>query len=79
MGIPFDKYDTVIGLEVHAQLKTASNIFFRWSLWAPSNTLIDPISLGHPGTLPVLNKKQVELAVRRTCIKLSNSKETIFS
>ena len=66
MNIPFDKYDTVIGLEVHAQLKTASKAFSSDGAYygAPSNTLIDPISLGHPGTLPVLNKKQVELAVR---------------
>ncbi|MHA8053165.1 Asp-tRNA(Asn)/Glu-tRNA(Gln) amidotransferase subunit GatB [Aquirufa sp. OSTEICH-129A] len=59
-------YQPVIGLEIHAQLQTDSKIFahdavrFGWE----ANTLISPISLGHPGTLPFLNKKVVEYAIK---------------
>lgn len=60
------RYEPVIGLEVHLQLKTASKMF------APDpnresdqpNTTISPISLGHPGTLPVPNKRALELGIR---------------
>ncbi len=59
------KYEAVIGLEVHAQLLTSSKIFCGCSTKfgnAPnSNTC--PICLGHPGVLPVLNKKVVEFTV----------------
>lgn len=62
----YDKYETVIGLEVHVQLSTASKAFCsddaRYG--GDPNTHISTISLGHPGTLPMLNKKQVEYAVR---------------
>ena len=60
-----EKYEGVIGLEVHAQLLTNSKIFCNCSTKfgnAP-NTNICPICLGHPGVLPVLNKKVVEYAV----------------
>ncbi|MEX0812089.1 MAG: Asp-tRNA(Asn)/Glu-tRNA(Gln) amidotransferase subunit GatB [Chitinophagales bacterium] len=61
----YDKYEAVIGLEVHAQLATKSKAFSRDSAayGAPPNTQISPITLGHPGTLPMLNKRQVEFAV----------------
>ncbi|MEL6444847.1 MAG: Asp-tRNA(Asn)/Glu-tRNA(Gln) amidotransferase subunit GatB [Bacteroidota bacterium] len=51
------RYETVIGLEVHAQLKTASKAFSpdAAAFGAPPNTHVDPVSLGHPGTLPVFN------------------------
>jgi aspartyl-tRNA(Asn)/glutamyl-tRNA(Gln) amidotransferase subunit B len=61
-----DKYEIVIGLEVHAQLQTLSKAFSYDSteFGAPPNTCISVITLGHPGTLPKLNEKAVELAVR---------------
>jgi aspartyl-tRNA(Asn)/glutamyl-tRNA(Gln) amidotransferase subunit B len=61
-----DKYTVVIGLEVHAQLLTKSKIFNgdAAAFGGQPNTNVDPISLGHPGTLPLLNKKVVELAVK---------------
>jgi aspartyl-tRNA(Asn)/glutamyl-tRNA(Gln) amidotransferase subunit B len=59
-------FETVIGLEVHAQLLTASKLFSGDSAGFGSepNTNISPITLAHPGTLPLLNKKAVEYAVR---------------
>ena len=60
------KYEVVIGLEVHAQLATKSKIF-SWSsaaFGAEPNASTDPICLGMPGTLPVLNQEAVWAAVR---------------
>ena len=59
-------YFPVIGLEVHAQLLTASKIFCACStaFGAAPNTQVCPVCLGFPGTLPVLNRGAVELAVR---------------
>ncbi len=59
-------FETVIGLEVHVELKTKSKIFCgcQTDFGAPPNTNVCPICLGHPGTLPVLNKEAVELALR---------------
>lgn len=61
-----DKYEVVIGLEVHVQLLTESKLFSgdSASFGAEPNTQISPITLGHPGTLPRLNRKAVEYAVR---------------
>lgn len=55
------KYEVVIGLEVHVQLKTESKMFTRapYSYGKEPNTLVDPLVLGLPGTLPVLNKEAV--------------------
>ena len=55
----------VIGLEVHAQLKTNTKIFCNCStaFGAPPNTHVCPVCLGMPGVLPVLNKKVVEYAM----------------
>jgi aspartyl-tRNA(Asn)/glutamyl-tRNA(Gln) amidotransferase subunit B len=60
------KYETVIGLEVHVQLLTNSKIFCGCStrFGDPPNTNVCPVCLGLPGTLPVLNKRAVELAMR---------------
>jgi aspartyl-tRNA(Asn)/glutamyl-tRNA(Gln) amidotransferase subunit B len=65
-AIDFDKYEVVIGLEVHAQLLTESKLFCGDSaaFGGAPNTHISPITLGHPGTLPLLNRKAVEYAVR---------------
>jgi len=59
-------WEPVIGLEVHVQLATRTKIFCRCAnrFGAPPNTLICPVCLGYPGTLPVLNREAVELAVR---------------
>jgi aspartyl-tRNA(Asn)/glutamyl-tRNA(Gln) amidotransferase subunit B len=61
-----EKYQVVIGLEVHAQLLTKSKLFCGDSatFGADANTHISAISLAHPGTLPVLNKEVVALAVK---------------
>ncbi|MBS1851751.1 MAG: Asp-tRNA(Asn)/Glu-tRNA(Gln) amidotransferase subunit GatB [Acidobacteria bacterium] len=58
------KYEPVIGLEVHVQLLTATKIFCSCStrFGNPPNTNVCPVCLGHPGPLPVLNKKAVEFA-----------------
>lgn len=60
------QYETVIGLEVHAQLLTRSKLFSGDSadFGSEPNTHVSPITLGHPGTLPLLNKKAVEYAVK---------------
>ncbi|MCD6224331.1 MAG: Asp-tRNA(Asn)/Glu-tRNA(Gln) amidotransferase subunit GatB [Deltaproteobacteria bacterium] len=59
------KFEPVIGLEVHAQLKTKTKIFCSCStaFGSPPNTHVCPVCLGMPGTLPVLNKKVVEYAL----------------
>ncbi|WP_214070540.1 Asp-tRNA(Asn)/Glu-tRNA(Gln) amidotransferase subunit GatB [Mucilaginibacter sp. dw_454] len=61
-----DKYELVVGLEVHAQLSTLSKAFSSDSaaFGAEPNHHISAISLGHPGTLPRINKRAVEYAVK---------------
>ncbi len=63
---PYDKYEAVIGLEVHVQLLTRSKNFSSDvnEFGALPNTNVSVVSLGHPGTLPRLNKKSIEFAVR---------------
>lgn len=64
--LDFEKYEPVIGLEVHAQLLTDSKIFCGDStvFGNPPNTNVSAISLAHPGTLPKMNAKAVELAIK---------------
>ncbi len=64
--IVMSNYETVIGLEVHAQLLTRSKMFCACdtTFGAEPNTNICPICTGHPGTLPVVNKRAVEFAIR---------------
>src|SRR5258708_9075256 len=58
-------YEAVIGLEVHVQLLTQSKMFCRCPnrFGAEPNTLICPVCLGYPGTLPVINRHAVDLAI----------------
>lgn len=62
----YENYEPVIGLEVHVQLQTESKIFSTdaTAYGAEPNSQVDPVSLGHPGALPVLNQKVVEYALR---------------
>ena len=61
-----DKYEAVIGLEVHAQLLTQSKLFCGDSarFGGEPNTQVSPVTLGYPGTLPRLNKEAVVLAIK---------------
>ncbi len=61
-----DKYEAVIGLEVHTHLMTRSKLFCGCStqFGAPPNHNVCPRCMGMPGVLPVLNRKAVELAMR---------------
>ena len=60
-----EKYEVVIGLEVHAQLKTNSKIFATDlnEFGHEQNTSISPVTLGMPGVLPVLNKGVVDMGI----------------
>ncbi len=66
MSIPFEKYEVIIGLEVHAQLQTQSKAYCSdgAEFGLAPNVQVSPVSLGHPGTLPVLNKAAVEYAIK---------------
>jgi aspartyl-tRNA(Asn)/glutamyl-tRNA(Gln) amidotransferase subunit B len=60
------EYEAVIGLEVHVQLLTETKMFCRCPnrFGAAPNTLVCPVCLGYPGTLPVINRQAVDLAAR---------------
>ena len=62
----YDKYEAVIGLEVHAQLMTESKMYCADSteFGVTPNTNISPVSLGHPGTLPTFNTRAMEFGVK---------------
>ena len=61
-----EKYEIVIGLEIHAELCTESKLFCNcaYTFGASANDCTCPICLGMPGTLPVINKRSLEFAVR---------------
>ena len=75
-----EDYEVVIGLEVHAELSTKTKIFCSCptTFGAEPNTHICPICTAMPGTLPVLNEKVVEYAVKaglaRNCAISKDSK-----
>ena len=75
-------YEAVIGLEVHAQLNTASKLFSSdaSSFNSSPNLHVSPITLGHPGTLPRMNKKAIELAIKMGLVCASEiSKNNYFA
>jgi aspartyl-tRNA(Asn)/glutamyl-tRNA(Gln) amidotransferase subunit B len=57
----------IVGLEIHAELMTQTKMFSACpvvdSVTAPPNTAVDPVSLGLPGTLPVINREALEMAM----------------
>jgi aspartyl-tRNA(Asn)/glutamyl-tRNA(Gln) amidotransferase subunit B len=61
-----EKYEVVIGLEVHAQMLTKTKAYSNDvnEFGAHPNTNVSVVSLGHPGTLPVMNKKTIENAIK---------------
>ncbi len=65
MTVP-SEYEIVVGLEVHAQLLTKTKLFCGdpVTFGAEPNTHVSPITLGHPGTLPKMNKRAIEFAVK---------------
>lgn len=62
----YSKYEPVIGLEVHAQMKTKSKAFCKCptDFHSSPNSNVCPVCLGYPGTLPVLNGELVEFTIR---------------
>lgn len=75
------QFETVIGLEVHAELSTKSKIFCGCptEFGAPPNTHTCPICLGHPGVLPVLNRQALEFAMKAAlALNCEISRETKF-
>src|SRR6267142_1827880 len=77
-----DKYEPVIGLEVHVQLLTTTKIFCSCStrFGNPPNTNVCPVCLGMPGSLPVLNRKAVEFAVlAATALNCRINETSIFA
>ena len=60
------QYETIIGLEIHAQMLTASKAFSPDSgeFGGADNEHTSPVSLGMPGALPVPNKKAIEFSIR---------------
>lgn len=78
----YSKYEAVIGLEVHAQLSTLSKAFSSdpAAYGGKPNTHVSPVSLGHPGTLPVVNEKLLEYAIKMgLATQCSIRKENFFA
>jgi len=76
-----NSYETVIGLETHVELSTETKMFCgcRLSFGAQPNTYTCPVCLGHPGSLPVINRKAIENSVKIALALNCNIQEhTIF-
>jgi len=76
------EYEAVIGLEIHVQMDTQTKLFCgcRVEFGAEPNTNVCPVCLGMPGSLPVLNKKAVEYAVRASiALNCKVHKESVFA
>ena len=80
MTTTLTKYEIVIGLEVHAQLSTTSKLFSgdATSFGAAPNTHTSPIILGHPGTLPKMNERAIEMAVKMGLVCHSEIEEVNY-
>jgi len=67
-GHPMSDWTVIVGLEIHAELMTQTKMFSACpvvdSVTAPPNTAVDPVSMGLPGTLPVINEAAVEMAMK---------------
>lgn len=74
----YSDWEAVIGLEIHAQLLTDSKMFSSDStaFGGADNEHVNPVSLGMPGTLPVMNKRAIEFAVRTGLALNCNIRET---
>ena len=66
MSTIYDKYEAVIGLEIHAQLQTNTKAYSadRNEYGSTPNTNVSVVTLGHPGTLPMYNKRAINFAVK---------------
>src|SRR5581483_10212318 len=75
-------YESVIGLEVHVQIKTDSKLFCGCptTFGAEPNSNICPVCCGYPGVLPVLNRKAVEYLVKTgLAVGCTINEESIFA
>jgi aspartyl-tRNA(Asn)/glutamyl-tRNA(Gln) amidotransferase subunit B len=74
-------WETVIGLEVHAELHTRTKLFSSAhnKFGSEPNTNVDPVSLGLPGSLPVVNEKAVELAIRVGLALHCDVRDSVFA
>ena len=76
------KYETVIGLEIHCELKTKTKIFCGCAtgFGADQNTHVCPVCLGLPGVLPVVNRQVVNYAIKAGLLTVAKAgKKNIFS
>ena len=75
------RWELVCGLEVHAELATVTKMFSGApnSFGDDPNTNVDPVTLGLPGTLPVVNQKAVELATRFGCAVGAEVRRSVFA
>ncbi len=80
--IAHEKYEAVIGLEVHAQLLTQSKAFapVKMEYGGAPNTQVSPLCLGHPGTLPVVNENLIRYIIKMgLATQCSIAKKSIFA